>query len=132
MDRTLVRINSPEDSIAEFEEKIKHEQDRLWAKFVKSVTREMKEQELTQTDLAWTLGKKRSYVSRILASPQNMTIKTLVELAYALDLNIDMELGSNRPSEFKNVTSFNPSQDIVKRLKRDVCIGDASSLARAM
>lgn len=52
---------------------------------------------LTQADIARTLGKEKSFVSRKLSGDTNMTLETLADLAYALDRPVHVSLPSRQP-----------------------------------
>ncbi|MGQ3047809.1 MAG: helix-turn-helix transcriptional regulator [Niveispirillum sp.] len=52
---------------------------------------------LTQADIARTLGKEKSFVSRKLSGDTNMTLETLADLAYALDRPVHVSLPSREP-----------------------------------
>lgn len=56
------------------------------------------EQELTQNDLAERTGRDKTGISKLLSGPRNWTIKTISDLAEALDLRV----------EFKLVDLYNP------------------------
>lgn len=47
---------------------------------------------LTQKDLASRIGKDKTQVSRILSGPSNWTLKTICDLAFALDLDVKFVL----------------------------------------
>jgi transcriptional regulator with XRE-family HTH domain len=49
---------------------------------------EMKQRGMTRTELAARAGVNRTYVSRILNHPENVTLGTIVRLANALDLEV--------------------------------------------
>lgn len=57
---------------------------------------------LTQADLARTLGKQKSFVSRKLSGDTNMTLETLADLAYALDRPVRVSLPSRQPVAGQN------------------------------
>lgn len=64
----------------------------LWAEFVMELSTllqdEMEKQQISQSDLANKLGVDRSQVSRILNGKQNLTVKSLVEIAQALGMRL--------------------------------------------
>ncbi len=114
-----------EGIVASFEKRITDEQVRISGAFVRELEAEMKRQELTHTDVAWTLGKKRPYISRVLGTPANMTIKSIVELAHAVGLKVEITLKRTKPNKFAaqepcpNVKIFEPWPQINQRLKRE-------------
>ena len=50
----------------------------------------LKEQELTQSGLAKKLGKKQSHISLAASGEQNMTLRTLAEIAWAGDFDVEV------------------------------------------
>jgi len=50
----------------------------------------MHEKGLTRAELAKLIGKTRGFVSQVLAGNRNMTLRTLADLAYALDARISI------------------------------------------
>lgn len=68
---------------------------------------------LTQADMARTLGRDRSFISRKLAGTSNMTLETLADLAYALDRPVRVELPARTVGKPAVVTlsSYRQSED---------------------
>jgi len=54
----------------------------------------MQDQGLSEADLARRLGVSRQYVNKFLAGRANISLRTLVRLAYALGLDIDITVGA--------------------------------------
>ena len=50
----------------------------------------MLEKGLTRAELAKLIGKTRGFVSQVLAGNRNMTLRTLADLAYALDARVNV------------------------------------------
>jgi antitoxin component HigA of HigAB toxin-antitoxin module len=59
----------------------------------------MEEQRISRVTLAETLGKSKSYVSQVLSGNRNMTLATLADVAYALRLQIKMQLTDTRQTD---------------------------------
>lgn len=57
---------------------------------------------LTQADIARTLKKQKSFISRKLSGDTNMTLETLADLAYALDRPVHVSLPSRHPAAGSN------------------------------
>ena len=56
----------------------------------------MEEREMTQADLAREMGVSRARVSQILRGNDNLTLKSIVAVAIALDSRIDLQLKRER------------------------------------
>ena len=54
--------------------------------YVNEICRVMKEQHISQTDLATRIGKSRAYISKVMNYSPNMTIRSLTMIAKALGL----------------------------------------------
>jgi len=59
--------------------------------FVEDVLKAMKEKNILKIDLAKRLGKSRQYVGRVLNETSNFTIESMVEIAIALDMKIEVK-----------------------------------------
>lgn len=68
----------------------------------KALEEEHAQRGLTQADIARTLGKQKSFVSRKLSGDTNMTLETLADLAYALDRPVRVSLPSREPAFGQN------------------------------
>jgi transcriptional regulator with XRE-family HTH domain len=66
---------------------------KLWGK--------MKERDLSQRALAQRVAKSPAYVSRVLNGSHNVTIKTMVELAHAIDYRLRIELVPEDLADFE-------------------------------
>lgn len=91
--------------IGNFEEQIRSEQVRISGEFSQAIKKQMEEKELSHTDVAWTLGKKRPYVSRALNAEINMTLKSMVEIAHAVGLRVELKLSVSDKTNKKSSTS---------------------------
>ena len=52
----------------------------------------MQKQGVSRSQLAERLGTSRAYVTKLLDGQENMTLKTIVRVANALDLKVDLKL----------------------------------------
>ncbi|MCD4786136.1 MAG: helix-turn-helix transcriptional regulator [Candidatus Eremiobacteraeota bacterium] len=73
----------------------------------------MKEKGINRTELARRMGVDKSYVTRLLGGPPNITIETLMKIAIALETDIRVELGTSvikekpeREAEFPALASY--------------------------
>ena len=64
--------------------------------FTEQVVGKMIATNLRRSELAERLGTSRAYVTKLLDGQENMTLKTIVRVATALDLKVDLKL---RPRE---------------------------------
>lgn len=77
-----------DSAIERFERNLLDEQDRLTQDFLQTLQVRMTELNMSQSDMAYTLGKSRAYVSKLFNKGQNLTIRTMVELSHSLDLKL--------------------------------------------
>lgn len=77
-----------DSAIERFERHLQDEQDRLAHDFLLTLQARMAELNMSQSDMAYTLGKSRAYVSKLFTKGQNLTIKTMVELSHSLDMKL--------------------------------------------
>lgn len=66
--------------------------EKLILHFTEEVVATMKERNLSQADLARKLDKSPAYVSKMLAGETNFTLRSLVRIARALDLRLQLGL----------------------------------------
>lgn len=59
----------------------------------------MQEQDVSRSELADRLGVSRQYISNFLNTPSNTTLKTIVEMAQALDLEVEVTLKPKKHDE---------------------------------
>lgn len=77
-----------DSAIERFERNLLDEQGRLTQDFLQTLQVRMTELNMSQSDMAYTLGKSRAYVSKLFSKGQNLTIRTMVELSHSLDLKL--------------------------------------------
>jgi len=79
-------------------------------------------QELTQKKIAERLGKKPSFVSRCLSGQQNMTIRTIHDLARAMDCRLEVT--------FRPLKSLRPANNpATSRIAIQFLVGDQQPIA---
>lgn len=61
------------------------------------IVKRMIEQGVRRTDLAERLGTSRAYVTKLLDGQENMTLKTLVRVANALEMKVDTKFVPREP-----------------------------------
>lgn len=88
------------NSFDQFEALIDSERIRLSNEFMEAIRARMTELRLTQADIARALGKTKTYVSKLFKADQNMTLKTIVELAGAVGLKVDLHFDHAKPMIF--------------------------------
>ncbi len=84
--------------LQKYEDQITETQKKLSAEFFKDVSDEMDQMDLSRSDLALTLDLNRSQVSRLFNTHGNLTLRTLVALASAVDHSIEIRLHPLRAS----------------------------------
>lgn len=60
--------------------------EKLMLRYFRAIRRRMREEGISQTELAARLGVSQAYVSKLLKYNQNLTIRSLAELAEVLDV----------------------------------------------
>lgn len=58
----------------------------------------MEDAKITKSQLASDLGKTKSYISQLLSGSRNMTLRTLSELCYVLDVTPSISLSKSKDS----------------------------------
>lgn len=71
--------------IKEFKDDVEFVLERTILDFTESVCEQMEKKNISRTELAKRLNKSRSFVTRVLNGQPNLTIKTMVEIAHALE-----------------------------------------------
>jgi transcriptional regulator with XRE-family HTH domain len=81
---------------------------------------------LKKADLAQRLDTSRAYVTRLLGGPENLTLRTLVKVAHALDSKIDVRISPRAASSRQSGRGSNRSRIIsvgVGRRRRAIKAG---------
>ncbi|MBT1539121.1 helix-turn-helix transcriptional regulator [Ralstonia solanacearum] len=74
----------------------------------------MKQAGLSQKALAEQLGKKPSFLSRVLGAKANVTVSTAVEIAHAMDMHLELKLVRNAAAD-RNVMSITSHMERVSK-----------------
>ena len=83
-------------AIQVFEETLAAEQARLNKEFMETIQARMVELNMSQADVAYTLGKSRAYISKLFSQDQNLTMKTMVELVTTLEMDLALKVRPKR------------------------------------
>lgn len=73
-----------------WESKVRH-------KFALRLSQTLRERSISQVEFAKMADVSAGYISRVLAGNENLSVRTLVKLARALDLEFDIEICSKAP-----------------------------------
>jgi transcriptional regulator with XRE-family HTH domain len=89
--------------------------ESLVAEASETIARLMAERNVSKADLARRLNKSRSWVTQLLSGSANMTVRTLAEVAYALDAEVTLR--AERPAWAKQEkTRGSESERVIYRL----------------
>ncbi|HEY2488278.1 MAG TPA: helix-turn-helix domain-containing protein [Streptosporangiaceae bacterium] len=86
--------SSPEADDAAIDEEL----SRLITEVTNEINWRMREDDATQADLAGRMGVSPGRVSQVLSGGENLTLRTLVSLATALDGRFEVQLRPYKPS----------------------------------
>jgi antitoxin component HigA of HigAB toxin-antitoxin module len=86
--------SSPEVDDARIDEELA----RLITEVTNEVNWRMREDHMTRADLAGRMGVSPGRVSQVLSGGENLTLRTLVSLATALDGRFDVQFRPDKPS----------------------------------
>jgi len=84
LNKELLRVKQQEDFILEITEKIQEA---------------MEIKEISQSELARRLGKTRSYISQLFDGERNMTLRTVADLFWAIEMSVAIELKESKSVE---------------------------------
>ena len=87
-----------QDWIDEFQGDPDYEFDKLAIEVGEQIVARMAERRMTQADLAREMGVSRARVSQILRGNDNLTLKSIVAVAIALDCRIEFRLQDAEPA----------------------------------
>lgn len=84
------------DSIAEFlkQSSPSFEAERLILRTTEMIIKTMDAQNVSRVELAKTIGKSKGHISQLLSGKRNMTLKTLAEIAFALNVRVNIDASS--------------------------------------
>jgi len=75
------------------------EQQLLLLDAAELISRLMQEKGVTRTELARRIGRSKGFVTQVLNGRHNMTLRTLADLAWALDSRLHVVVPDQRPVE---------------------------------
>ena len=82
-------------------------QEELLIEVTEALARALRETGITQTELSAKLGKTKGFVSQILGGGKNLTLRTLADVAGALDCKVQVELKPQRQCEVVYIRDWN-------------------------
>ena len=99
-----------QDWISEFEGDPDFEFDRVAIDVGEQIVARMEERGMTQADLARAMGVSRARVSQILRGNDNLTLKSIVTVAIALDCRVEMLLNPIQAPEPDDTAQPSPTE----------------------
>lgn len=84
-----------------------------------TILRVMEEKGISRSDLAQKLGVSKAAVSKLLNNGSNMTLKRLLTIAEAMDLNLSVNFLSSEQNVGQGVIEYNPRAQ-TKRFRFDL------------
>jgi transcriptional regulator with XRE-family HTH domain len=84
------------------------QEEELILDVTESLSRLLEEVGLSKTELARRLGKTKGFVSQILAGGRNLTLRTIADVADALDYRIHIEFSNQKEEQLE---STNPIEE---------------------
>lgn len=89
------------------------EQEYLILTATEKICEWMEENDVSRTQLADRIGKTPAYVSQLLSGSRNMTLRTLADLAFALDRRVELQDArlqtELQETKFEGVYTLDPS-----------------------
>lgn len=74
----------------------------------------MEDAKITKSQLASDLGKTKSYISQLLSGSRNMTLRTLSELCYVLDVTPSISLSKSKDSLWELAITEDSTDELQK------------------
>ncbi len=102
------------DLIKEVEGTLSYQEEKVKAEIAHQILIALKDMSLNQSELALAMGVKPSYVSRIVSASENLSLKSLVKLASALNKNLSVKF-CNKAEE---ITSNEYKDRLLNSLER--------------
>jgi transcriptional regulator with XRE-family HTH domain len=102
----------PENERSTYEEMLLEDpqglrQEELIIEVTEALARALRDTGITQTELAAKLGKSKGFVSQILGGGRNLTLRTLADVAGALDCEVRLDLEPQRHCEVVYIHNWN-------------------------
>lgn len=67
-------------------------QEHLIVQVAEGIWEQMERKNVSKTDIAAALGKSKAFITQLLGGSRNMTLRTLADIAFALDGEIDVQI----------------------------------------
>ena len=115
-----------ESSYASEPDRRRYAQNSLIVDAAIAISKAVESAQITQKDLAARLGKTEGYVSQVLSGGSNFTLRTLADVAYALDCMVDLVLKPIHASSavFTTATKTAPASWKVEPAQEDRTLAD--------
>ena len=81
------------ETLAEFKQDFEFRLDAKILDFTEQICEVMERKGISRSELAESLGKNKSYVSRVLNGHVNLTLKTMLQFAEAVSEELDLRVG---------------------------------------
>lgn len=85
--------------------------------FTEQMAQALIAQDLKRSELAQRLGTSRAWVTKLLDGQENMTLKTMVRVANALDMDLNVML-KQRPTKARSSTRRAPGKTTAPRARK--------------
>lgn len=83
------------------------QQEELIIEVTEAMTRALRSSGLTKTELAERLGKTKGFVSQVLGGGNNLTLRTLADIAGALGCKAQVQLRPEQPNQVAYIRNWN-------------------------
>jgi transcriptional regulator with XRE-family HTH domain len=80
-------------------------QERLIVAVAEHIWERMEQQEVNKSGIAAALGKSKAFITQLLNGTRNMTLRTLSDIAFALNAEIDIRIHPKRSAQDWSVGS---------------------------
>lgn len=80
------------DYLEKFEDDVEFITEKVIIEFTEKIVDRMEKLNLSRTELAKKLGVSKAFITKILNGNPNLTVKTMVSLAKALECKLDIDL----------------------------------------
>src|SRR5215213_8426522 len=84
------------------------QQEELIIEVTEAMARALRSSGLTKTELAERLGKTKGFVSQVFGGGNNLTLRTLADIAGALGCKVQVQLRPEQPNQVAYIRNWNP------------------------
>ncbi len=95
-----------ESLVEQFKDDIEYISEGIIIDVTEQIHKQMKEKNITRSQLAQKLGCSNAYITKLLNGGENLTLKKIVQIAHALECSIDFVL-LPKQYEMKRHITFN-------------------------